>query len=63
MEKTSENKPTVVRELTVEEIQQISGGAMSGGLDIQLSDFNAVAWPKILLPKVVKEFTEVLVQR
>lgn len=63
MEKTSENKSTMVRELTVEEIQQIGGGAMSGGLDIQLSDFHAVAWPKILLPKVVKEFTEVLVQR
>lgn len=62
MEKISE-KTNEPRELTAEEIQHIGGGAMSGGLDIQLSDFHAVAWPKILLPKVAKEFTEVLVQR
>ena len=62
MEKMSE-KNIDLRELTAEEVQQIGGGALSGGLDIQLSDFHAVAWPKILLPKVVKDFTEVLVQR
>ena len=46
---------TDLRELTADEITHISGGALSGGLEITLKDFHPVAWPRILLPKVAKD--------